>query len=150
MLNVSQSKIYLRAHIKIQGIFYTCSETHLGNSLVNFYPNGDWCKSCVPGWIKYIYSTDGTHYALAIQWQIPLPDDHLDLFIQYLHFPAKTYSSKYSLLFEHIGLDQIFCHYACWDLSLDHLVVLSAMSFNWSTTFLLTLYNRNDVYFILL
>ena len=41
MLNVSQSKIYLRAHIKIQGIFYTCSETHLGNSLVHFYPNGD-------------------------------------------------------------------------------------------------------------
>ena len=46
MLNGSQSKIYLRAHIKIQGIFYTCLETH---SLVHFYPNGDWCKSCIPG-----------------------------------------------------------------------------------------------------
>ena len=75
MLNVSQSKIYLRACIKIQGIFYTCSETHLGNSLVHFYPNGDQCKSCVLGRIKYIHSTDRVHYALAIQQQIPLPDD---------------------------------------------------------------------------
>ena len=49
MLNVSQTKIYLRAHIKIQGICYTCSETHVGNSLVHFYPNGDWGKSCIPG-----------------------------------------------------------------------------------------------------
>ena len=48
MLNVSQSKIYLRTCIKIQGICYTCSETHIGNSLVHFYLNGDRSKSCVP------------------------------------------------------------------------------------------------------
>ena len=102
MLNVSQSKIYLRAHIKMQGIFYTCLETHLGNSLVHFYPNGDWRKSCILGQIKYIHSTDGVHYALAIQRQIPLPDDQLDPFTWYLHFPTKTYASTHSLLLEHV------------------------------------------------
>ena len=106
MLNVSQTKISLRARIKIQGICYTCSETHVGNSLVHFYPNGDQGKSCVPGRIKYIHSTDGVHYALAIQRQIPLPDDRLDPFAQYLHFPTKTYSSKHSLL-ELVDLDWI-------------------------------------------
>ena len=125
MLNVSQRKIYLRAHIKIQDIFYTCSETHLGNSLVHFYLNGDQHKSCVLGQIKYIHSTNGVHYALAIQWQIPLPDNQLDSFTQYLHFLARTYSSTHSLLLEHIDLDWIFCHYTCCDLSPDHSVVLS-------------------------
>ena len=125
MLNVSQNKIYLRAHIKMQGIFYTCLETHLGNSLVHFYPNGDWRKSCVPGRIKYIHSTDGVHYALAIQRQIPLPDDRLDPFARYLHFPTKTYASTHSLSLEHVDLNWIFCHYAHWDLSPDHSVVLS-------------------------
>ena len=124
MLNVSQSKIYLRTCIKIQGICYTCSETHIGNSLVHFYLNGDQGKSCVPGRIKCIHSTDGVHYALAIQWQIPLPVDCLDPFAQYLHFPTKTYSSKHSSL-ECIDLDWIFCHYACWDLSPGYSVVLS-------------------------
>ena len=109
MLNVSQTKIYLRAHIKIQGICYTCLETHVGNSLVHFYPNGDRGKSCIPGRIKYIHSTNGVHYALAIQRQIPLPDDRLDPFAQYLHFPTKTYSSKHSSL-ELVDLDWIFCH----------------------------------------
>ena len=152
MLNISQTKIYLRARIKIQGICYTCSETHIGNSLVHFYLNGDWGKSCVPGQIKYIHSTDGVHYALAIQQQIPLPDDCLDPFAQYLHFPAKTYSSKHSSL-ELVDLDWIFCHYACWDLSPSYSVVLSLSrvcpSIAQQSTVLLTLYDRNDVYFVL-
>ena len=142
MLNVSQSKIYLRTHIKIQGICYTCSETHVGNSLVHFYPNGDQGKSCIPGWIKYIYSTDGVHYALAIQWQIPLPDNRLDPFAQYLHSPTKTYSSKHSLL-EHVDLDWIFCHYTCWDLSPDYSVVLSL-----SLRYVLQLLNNLQFYLL--
>ena len=141
MLNISQSKIYLRAHIKIQDIFYTCLETHLGNSL-HFYPNGDWHKSCVPGWIKYIHSTNGICYALAIQWQIPLPDDWLDPFTQYLHFLARTYSSTHSLSLEHVDLGWIFCHYAHWYLLPDHSVVLSLRYVlqSLSNYFLLTLW----------
>ena len=125
MLNVSQSKIYLRACIRIHDVFYTCSETHCSNSLVHFYLNGDQCMSCVSGQIKHIHSTNGVCYALAIQWQIPLPDNQLDPFAQYLHFLAGTYYSTHSLSLEHIDLDWIFCHYAHWDLSPDHSVVLS-------------------------
>ena len=113
------------ACIKLQGISYTCSQTHLGNSLVHFHPDGDWSKPLVPGWIKYIYSADGGVYTFALQWQISLPSDPLNLFPQYLHFPAKTYSSKYSSSLEHIDLDWVFCHYAQWDISPNHSVVLS-------------------------
>lgn len=147
-LNVSQSRIFLRARIKLQGIFYTRSETHLGNSLIHFYPNGDRRAPCVPGRIKYIHSIDGTHYTLAIQRQIPLPNNRLDPFAQYLHFPAKTYSCKYSSSLEHVDLNWIFCHYARWDFSPDHSVVLSLSrvcpSIDHQSTVLLILYDRND------
>ena len=36
--HISRNKIFLKTHIKVQGIFYTCSEMHLGNSLIHFYP----------------------------------------------------------------------------------------------------------------
>lgn len=126
MQNVtSDEKIFLRARIKLQGIFYSSSETHLGNSLVHFYPNGDQREPLVPGRIKYIHSADGVHYAFALQRQLLLPHNPLDPFAQYLHFPAKTYSSKYSSSLEYVDLDWIFCHYARWDVSPDRSVVLS-------------------------
>ena len=125
MRNISESKVFIRARIKLQDISYTCSQTHLGNSLVHFYPDGDRSKPVVPGRIKYIYSADGILYAFALQRQISLPHDPFDPFAQYLHFPAKTYSSKYSSSLEHVDIDWVFCHYARWDVSPDHSVVLS-------------------------
>ena len=38
---INKNKLFIRAHIKLQGISYTCSQTHLGNSLVHFHPDGD-------------------------------------------------------------------------------------------------------------
>ena len=125
MQNINKNKVFIRAHIKLQGILYTCSQTHLGNSLVHFHPDGDWSKPLVPGQIKYIYSTDGGVYAFALQQEISLPSDPLNLLALYLHFPAKTYSSKYSSSLEHIDLNWVFFHYAWWDISPNHSVVLS-------------------------
>ena len=42
-----------------------------------------------------------------------------------MHFSAKMYSSKYSLSLEHVNLNWVFCHYAQWDISPNHSVVLS-------------------------
>ena len=46
---INKNKVFIRAHIKLQGISYTRSQTHLGNSLVHFHPDGDRSKPLVPG-----------------------------------------------------------------------------------------------------
>ena len=109
--HISRNKIFLKTHIKVQGIFYTCLETHLGNSLIHFYPKGDLGNPPVPGQIQYIYSTDGVCYAFTLKQHISLSCNLLDPFAQYPHFPVKAYSSKYSLSLEHIDLEWNFCHY---------------------------------------
>ena len=38
---INKNKVFIRAHIKLQGISYTHSQTHLGNSLVHLHPEGD-------------------------------------------------------------------------------------------------------------
>ena len=150
MLSISDTKVYIRARIKLQGIFYASSDTHLGNSLIHFYPNGDRSRPPIPGRINYIYSIDGISYAFALQRQISLPHDALDPFAQYPYFPASMYSSKYSPSLECVDFDSIFCHYARWDVSPDRSVVLSLSRVSYSSItlrdsqFELTLFRRND------
>ena len=64
-----QSTAILRANIKhSSGVIYSQSSTHLGNSLILFYPRGDCSSSLVPGSIKYIYR-DGESFIFAVQRQ---------------------------------------------------------------------------------
>jgi hypothetical protein len=117
--------IFMRARIKVGGIIYSSSQTHLGNSLIQFYPEGDKIRSPVPGSIKYIYSSDGQHYSLAVQRQMPIEQLEVDPFNQYPYFPAQTFSTQLSATLEHVHTDWIFGHYARWNLSSDHAIVLS-------------------------
>lgn len=117
--------IFLCAHIKFRGVTYSTSRTHPGNSLIQFYPEGDRTRSPVPGSIKYIYSSDGQQYSLAVQCQLPAEKLKMDPFSQYPYFPAQTYSTQLSATLEHVCTDWIFGHYAQWNFLSDHAVVLS-------------------------
>jgi hypothetical protein len=121
----SSRTVFMRARIKVRDIVYSSSQTHLGNSLIQFYPEGDKTRSLVPGSIKYIYSADGRHYSLAVQRQLPIETLEVDPFNQYPYFPAQTYSTQLSTALEHVCTDWIFGHYARWDFSSDRAVVLS-------------------------
>ena len=108
------------------GVVYSRATTHLGNSLVLFYPQGNCSSPPVPGSIKHIYELDGTT-TLAIQWQHALGGNNADLdpFAAYPHFPASTYSSTLSETLEVVEMTWVHVHYACWAVSNDCVVVLS-------------------------
>lgn len=87
---IHQRSAVLHIHVKHVGVVYSQSSTHIGNSLIMFYPQGSHMSLPVPGCIKYIYGSEGT-LIFAIQWQCPLPvlDTEQDPFSIYPYFPAK-------------------------------------------------------------
>jgi len=85
LLQNAKGKVATRARLRHNGIIYSTSITHLGNSLVQFYPNGDTALSPVPGCIKHIFSERNRLY-LAIQRQLPLDSPIPDPFALYLNF----------------------------------------------------------------
>lgn len=121
---IHQCSVVLRAHVKHEGVAYSRSSTHVGNSLITFYPQGCRTMSPVPGSIKYIYGSNGM-LTFAVQRQSPLQEKHQDPFSTYLHFPAKLYSSVMSDDLEVVCLSWVVSHFACWAVAHDHVVILS-------------------------
>lgn len=115
--------VELHARLHHRNIIYSRSSTHLGNSLIFFYPGGDKSAKPVPACIKYIFSKQGA-LALAVQRQRPAPVGTTDPFTRYPYFPAKLYSSKLSNTLETVQVDWIMCHFVRWQLSSDLSVVL--------------------------
>lgn len=113
----------LHARLHHRNIVYSRSSTHLGNSLVFFFPGGDRRAKPVPACIKYIYGKHGA-LALAVQRQLPAPAGTLDPFARYPYFPAKLYSCNLSNTLEIVKVDWIMCHFARWQLSSKLSVVL--------------------------
>lgn len=122
---VTDRKVLLQARIKLSGVFYTTAVTHLGNSLVMFYPNGNMSTSPVPASIKFIFSR-GEETLFAVERQLPrsADDDSVDPFSKYPHFPAKLYGSRMSSDLEVIKLDWVLSHYARWNMPSGYSVVL--------------------------
>ena len=122
LLALSQRQIITHARVRHNGVIFATSKTHVGNSLVQFYPQGN-RSTLVPGSIKYIYKEHGK-FVLAIQRQLPA-DDVFDPYAVYPHFPAKLYSSSLSQELERVETDWIYAHYARWKVSSTQSVVLS-------------------------
>ncbi|KAI9463750.1 hypothetical protein HD554DRAFT_2206411 [Boletus coccyginus] len=102
----------LHAHLKREGVIYSRSSMHIGNSLVLFYPKGDYNSSPVPGSIKYIYGSNGI-LTFTVQRQRPLlHGGQCDPFATYVHFPAKLYSSTVSDDLEIVKLSWVVSHFA--------------------------------------
>ena len=132
-LLIGRCKTTLQAHVHYDGVTYSRSSTHIGNSLIRFYSKGNFRTTPIPGCIKYIYH-EGDSIRLAVQHQLPLPQDEEDPFQLYAHFLAKLYSSILSDDLEAVRLSWIVGHYARWNMSSGHSVILSlrrvSISFN--------------------
>jgi hypothetical protein len=123
---VKARRVALQARLQSNGVFYSTSSAHVGNSLIYFYPDGNKASSPIPGSIKHIFTFNG-EVALAIQRQIPLlPEDGIiDPFSQYPHFPARLYRSLVSDNLEEVKVEWIIGHFARWNPSPDTAVVLT-------------------------
>jgi hypothetical protein len=117
-------KVSLRARLQHHRVIYARSSTHLGNSLIHFYPHGDRTKSPIPGSIKYIFLRDG-RWAFAVQRHLAVGDGILDPFSFYVDFPAKLYSPALTDTLEVIEVSWVMSHFARWQISSDAVVVLS-------------------------
>ncbi|KIN97480.1 hypothetical protein M404DRAFT_160305, partial [Pisolithus tinctorius Marx 270] len=109
------------------GVYYSRSSSHVGNSLILFYPGGNQSFPPVPRSIKYIYQSGDT-FIFAVQRQCPLTvgkKESMDPFTQYPHFPAKLYSSMLEETLESVRCSWVSGHYTCWAISSDTTVVLS-------------------------
>jgi hypothetical protein len=114
--------IRLRARHRHQGIVYTRSSTHLGNSLILFHPKGLICDP-TPGMIQHIIHTvEGEFF--AVQRYLDLPADCIDPFKPYPYIPAKLYRSQLADL-ELVRVDWVVSHFARWVTASEHVVVLS-------------------------
>ena len=113
----------MHAWLRHHGVIYAISSTHLGNSLILFYPHGDKSKSPIPGCIKFIFEQG--RLVFTVQRQLEAAQGVLDPFEPYPHFSAKLYSSCLSEELEVVHVDWVLCHFVCWQISSEHVVVLS-------------------------
>ena len=122
LLALFQHHITICVRLWHNGVMLATSKTHIRNSLVQFYPQGNQLM-LIPGSIKYIYQ-ESSRFVLVIQWQLP-SDNVSGPYSIYPHFPTKLYSSSLSQELEHVEPDWIYAHYARWKVSCTQSVVLS-------------------------
>jgi hypothetical protein len=123
---VKDREIALRARHQVDGIVFARSSTHLGNSLILFYPGGDTCTVPIPGSIKYIVSpASGKAPFYVVQRQLAASLNTVDPFSRYPYFKAKMYSSKMGIDLEVVHVDWVVSHYARWEVTQEHAVVLN-------------------------
>lgn len=122
---VTDRKVALRARHKFDNVFFSRQSTHIGNSLVLFYPDGGHAVSPVPGTIEYIIVRQDGSISYAIRRQLPAPPGTIDPFLPYPHFRATIYSTSLSKTLELIRPQWVMCHYARWKMDSDRAVVLT-------------------------
>lgn len=111
------------ARYKYKGAIYSRASTHLGNSLIMYYPPSS--TSATAGSIQKIQIIGNQVYFL-IQRQAPLPSHKRDPFTPFPHFPAKTYSSKMQDgPMDRINPSSVISHVARFEFSDDRVVILN-------------------------
>jgi hypothetical protein len=122
---ILEPKVALRARHKFDNVFFCRSSTHVGNSLVLFYPQGNNLETPVPGSIEYIVVKPNNDIVYVVRTQLPAPSHALNPFRFYPYFPAKIYSPGLSNQRQVIRPDWVISHYARWNLDKDRAVVLT-------------------------
>jgi len=123
-LLISQCSVTLHARHGMNGVVYARNSTHVGNSLIVYHAGGDDSLPAVPGSIKYIFGIDGK-ISFAVQRQNVTPDDTLDPFRHYPHFPARVYSDSTSITLERVEPGWVLSHYVRWNFTPGYVVVLT-------------------------
>jgi hypothetical protein len=112
------------AHYNYNGVNFSRSSTHLGNSLVLYYPLPS-STTPIAGSIQKIV-TSGDQVNFFIKRQVPLPCDKYDPFRRYPLFPAKVYSSKMDDGPEdRIPPQSVISHVARFDFSSERAVIIN-------------------------
>jgi hypothetical protein len=111
------------AHIRHGGINFSRATTHLGNSLICYYPSLT-ARAPVAGSIQKI-TVKGPDAWLTVKRQAPAPPDTYDPFIRYPSFPAQIYSSSILDQEDHIPITSILCHVARFEFSSNRAVILN-------------------------
>ena len=122
---VKSYKVALHAQCTVNQIMYCWSSTHLGNSLVLFYPKGNKSQEPVPGSIKHVIFEPNRELTFTIQQQLPALPGCMDPYIEWPHFPAHVYSMSLSTQLEGIDPEWIMSHYAQWAFDKNHVVILN-------------------------
>jgi hypothetical protein len=122
---VADRKIALRAYHKFDDVTFSRNSTHVGNSLVLFYPGGNHTTSPVPGTIEYIIVRQDSSVRYAICQQLPAPTGTIDPFLPYHHFRATVYSTSLSSTLELISPEWVMSHFARWNMDANRAVVLT-------------------------
>jgi hypothetical protein len=123
---VKDCEIALRAPHQVNSIVFAHSSTHLGNSLILFYPGGDTCTVPIPSSIKYIVSPASSKAPFYVmQRQLAALLNTVNPFSRYPYFKAKMYSSKMGVDLEVVHVDWVVSHYAWWEVMQEHAVVLN-------------------------
>jgi hypothetical protein len=113
----------LHARILHGGSIYTRDSTHVGNSLILYYPGGIRNVQPMPGIIKYIFKTEqGVGFAML--HHLPLKS-HLDPFRHYPHFPAWLYLLALPDHLEIVIPEWVVSHFTRWIFSTQHIVAVS-------------------------
>jgi len=117
--------VALRARHKYDDAFFCRSSTHVGNSLVLFYPDGDESEMPIPGSIEYIVAKPNNEVVYVVCPQLAAPLDALNPFRFYHHFPVKIYSPNLSNQRQVVQPNWAISHYARWNLDKNRAVILT-------------------------
>lgn len=105
------------AHFVHNGVRYSRANTHLGNSLIFYYPHGASTNSCV-GSIQKIYRDLSGRVCCKVQRQESLASSQYDPFSLFPLFPAITYSSKVlDGSFDKVYFEDVIGHASRFDFS---------------------------------
>ncbi|KAG2344895.1 hypothetical protein BDR05DRAFT_831417, partial [Suillus weaverae] len=107
----------------IKGSIYAHELTHVGNSLILYYPNGV-MHTQTPGTIKYIFRTKHG-VGFAVRRHLLLQSFYPDPFRHYPYFPAQLYSSAVTDHLEVVMPEWVVSHFTWWNFSPQHIVAMS-------------------------
>ncbi|KAG1866853.1 hypothetical protein F4604DRAFT_1585320 [Suillus subluteus] len=121
LINVHQA--VLHAHIIYKGSIYTRESTHMGNSLILYYPDSV-MHTQIPGTIKYIFRTKHG-VGFTVRHYLPLHSSYPDPFRRYPHFPAQLHSLALADHLEVVMPEWVVSHIAQWSFSPQHIIAVS-------------------------
>ena len=121
---IRDTQIALRATCVVNGIVYSRCSTHVGNSLIAFYPGGDRLLSPVPGSIQHIVIYPNQDVVFVVQRQVPAAPGLFDPYADYPHFPAQIYCNSLSPTLEILQPDWVLSHYGRWAIDKERAVVM--------------------------